>query len=65
MGAEQWTVAAIVTALAGAGLAKLWVFGWTFNDMKEDRDFWRDTALNALNLGDKAIDVAVKSRKAR
>jgi hypothetical protein len=35
-----------------------WVFGWTFDEMRSDRDFWREVALTSLNHADKAIDVA-------
>lgn len=57
---DQWIILTLVGAIAGAGLAQLWVFGWTFKDMKEDRDYWRGIALDALDVGDKAIDVAVE-----
>lgn len=59
---DQWIILTIVGAIAGAGLAQLWVFGWTFKDMKEDRDYWRGIALDALDVGDKAIDVAVEEK---
>lgn len=62
--AQQITVAALLLAIGGAGLKKLWVWGWTYADrladiaeLKKDRDFWRDTALKALGHVDKALEV--------
>lgn len=52
---EQWTLFGMVAAIASAGLAKLWVWGWTFFDMQKDRDFWRDTALKSMGHVDKAL----------
>lgn len=59
---EQWTVVGLIGAIAGAGLAKLWVFGWTYADkvkdlseMTIDRNFWRDTALKSMGHVDKAL----------
>jgi hypothetical protein len=67
---EQITILGMVLAIGGAGLAKLWVFGWLYSDkeaqrvreaaeaaealekMEEDRNFWRDTALQALGHTD-------------
>lgn len=56
MAPEQWTIAGIVVAIASAGLAKLWVFGWTYADMKSDRDFWRSIALKSMGHVDKALE---------
>jgi hypothetical protein len=60
--AEQWTILGLVGGIAGAGLAKLWVFGWTYTqarqdlaEMTVDRNFWRDAALKALRHGDAAL----------
>jgi len=62
---EQITIIGLLLAIGGAGLKKLWVFGWTYADkvkdlaeMTADRDFWRDTALKSMVHTDKAIRVA-------
>jgi hypothetical protein len=59
---EQWTILGLVGAITTAGLAKLWVFGWTYTDkvkdlgeMTLDRNFWRDTALKSMGHVDKAL----------
>lgn len=64
---EQLGIVGICFALAGAGLKKLWVFGWTYADrqtelaeVKKDRDFWRDTALKAMGHTDIALGVTKK-----
>lgn len=48
----------IVTAIATAGMAKQWVFGWIYREMVADRDFWRDRALRGSGLAEIATDVA-------
>lgn len=56
-------IAAIGSLLAGitaAGLAKKWVWGWTYEEIRRERDFWRDTALKAMGHADKAIDTVRK-----
>jgi hypothetical protein len=62
MPAEQWTILGLVSGIAAAGLAKLWVWGWVYADkakdladMTTDRNFWRDTALKSLGHVDKAL----------
>jgi hypothetical protein len=68
---EQLTIIGLLFAIGAAGLAKKWVWGWVYEalkqtdeerltDMTEDRDFWRDLALQLMNVNDKAIDVASK-----
>jgi hypothetical protein len=59
---EQWTLLGMVSLIAGAGLRRLWVFGWTYadkvkdlSDMTVDRNFWRDTALRSMGHVDKAL----------
>lgn len=53
-------VAGILTAVIGAGLRKVWVWGWTYQQVVEDRDFWRKIALQSMGHADKAIDIAAK-----
>lgn len=60
---EQITIISLLLALGAAGMKKLWVFGWTYADkvkdlldMTEDRNFWRDTALESMGHTDKALD---------
>jgi hypothetical protein len=53
-------VAGIIGAVVGAGIRRAWVWGWTYTEMRDDRDFWRSTALTAMGHTDKAIDVVDK-----
>lgn len=55
---EQITIIGLLLAIGGAGLKKLWVFGWTYADVVKDRDFWRDTALKSMGHTDRAIRTA-------
>lgn len=72
---EQWTVIGILIAIGAAGLAQQWVFGWVYkkndadwqiryDEMRDDRDFWRDNSFQLMSINDKAIDVAKKARGA-
>lgn len=49
-------IGTILSGVIGAGIKRVWVWGYQLADMEEDRDFWRDTALRSMALGDKAID---------
>ena len=67
---QQVTIVALLFAIGGAGLRKLWVWGWVLEDKKSelaamtvDRDFWRDTALKAISHTDKAIDVVDRTTR--
>lgn len=64
---QQLTVLGVLLAIGAAGLKKLWVWGWTYQEkvdevveMTKDRNFWRDTALKAMGHTDKALEVAEK-----
>lgn len=68
---EQLTIVGLLLAIGAAGLAKKWVFGWVYDtlrvdfekhqlDMTTDRDFWRDTALQLMNVNEQAIGVVAK-----
>jgi len=66
---DQVTIVGILTALGVAGLRRMWVFGWTYADkvkdlvdMTEDRNFWRDTALQSMGHTDKALVVAERKK---
>lgn len=45
------------------GARQTWVWGWTHQELRQDRDFWRDTALRGLSTADKATTIA--ERKTR
>lgn len=55
-------VAGILGAVIVSGIKKVWVWGWTYNSVVEDRDFWRTTALKSMGHADKAIDIAAGSK---
>jgi len=63
---DQWQViqslgtgGLLAFALVG-GFRGWYVWGKAYDEIKEDRDFWRTTALSALGHADKAIDVVSK-----
>jgi hypothetical protein len=36
------------------------VFGWTYSDMREDRDRWREIALSGTKLASRAVEKITK-----
>jgi hypothetical protein len=70
---EQYTIIGIFIVIAGAGLAKKWVFGWVYDAavktaevalavMTEDRNFWRDYAMAQAGMTNKVLDKALAKR---
>lgn len=69
--AEVMSIAELVSALSGPGTAfvvlALILTGHLVprgqqEQMKEDRDLWREVALGAVTLGEAAVDQAEKKR---
>lgn len=50
----------LVAAIVGR-YKQWWVDGPTHAEMRDDRDEWKDMALKALGVSEKAADVATKS----
>lgn len=61
---EQLTIVALLLAIGGAGLKRLWVFGWTYEAKAKESDFWRDLYLKGVQITDKALAVAEKKSDA-
>jgi predicted MFS family arabinose efflux permease len=57
---EQITLAGVLVAIGVAGAAGKWVFGWIYDDMVKDRDWWRDRALAGTALAEIATEEAEK-----
>lgn len=51
---DAGVIGVLVIIIVG-GIKKLWVWGWQYREMEKDRDFWRDTALRALNISEAAV----------
>lgn len=51
---DAGVIGVLVIIIVG-GIKKLWVWGWQYREMERDRDFWRDTALRALNISEAAV----------
>lgn len=63
-------VGLLVFILLG-GARKLWVFGYQLDEMRTDRDLWREIALKGIahagrsvDVGTKAVELVVQQRKA-
>jgi hypothetical protein len=50
----EWVIG-VIGAIAAAGIAKVWVFGWTYSEMRTDRNFWRETAMKSMKHVDKTL----------
>jgi hypothetical protein len=53
-------VGGIISAVILAGAKRFWVWGWSYQAVVEDRDFWRKIALQSMGHAEKAIDIAAK-----
>lgn len=58
MSPEQIGLVAVLIAIGVAGVARKWVFGWVYEEMKADRDFWRQRALTMTGVAEIATDDA-------
>ena len=55
---EQFTLLGLLTTVVAAGVARKWVFGWVYEEMKSDRNFWRQRALTMTGVAEIATDDA-------
>jgi hypothetical protein len=51
----------ILLLILWGGSKQIWVWGYQYREMKEDRDRWRDLALAGTDVAEKAVEV-VRSR---
>lgn len=56
---------ALLIAVLWSGARGMWVFGRTFEDMRDDRDWWREQATRGSDLADKALDAPPPRRTRR
>ena len=52
-------VAVMVVAFAGL-VRGWWVVGRRYEEVLKERDYWRDRFFSAINLGEKAADIAAE-----
>lgn len=57
VGIGPWIVPITVVILVGAA-RKWWVWGYIYDEMREDRDFWRSRALGGQVLVEESLEVA-------
>lgn len=50
-------IGTILTAVVGAGIRQVWVWGWTYKAMVEERDFWRSATLELIPITGKATQI--------
>lgn len=43
-----------------AGATRRWVWGYQLDEMRADRDMWRDIALRSIGQTSRTVDVATK-----
>lgn len=56
---------AIIVFIIWSGVRGHWVFGWTYREMKEDRNGWRESAtrLAKLDTAKHAVDSVVEPNR--
>lgn len=66
---EQLTIIGLLLGIGAAGLAQKWVWGWVYQEVKkalvemtEDRNFWRDIALQSMGHTGKAIEAVAQQK---
>ena len=66
---DQWAVirdlgfgGLLAITLVG-GFRGLYVWRWQYRALETDRDFWRNLALRAVPLAEKATDVALSEKR--
>lgn len=47
---EKGGVVAIFVLIIILGSKRLWVWGWQYKEMEDDRNFWRDVALKTVDI---------------
>lgn len=56
--AESLTLVGTLAIIIVAGYKRLWVFGWQFDAMQKDRDFWRESAMKGTYMTERTVQVA-------
>src|SRR4051812_23578556 len=57
--------AAFFAFVIWAGVKRWWVFGWTYDDLSTERDYWREAALSGTRTADVVTEYAVQQRASR
>jgi hypothetical protein len=57
---ERLTIIGLLIVALVTGAREVWVFGWYYRQMRDDRDEWRDLARRGTGMAEKAVDVAQK-----
>lgn len=53
-------IVAMLIILLFGGSRQWWVFGWQYDQMREDRDHWRELALHGSDLASRAVDTLTR-----
>ena len=67
---EQWTalrdlgVAGLLAFALVGGFRRWYVWGWTYEQVSKERDFWRDLALRSVKTTETAVDKLPEKRDA-
>jgi hypothetical protein len=49
----------LIAALIG-GFRRWWVWGWQYQEMRDDRDQWRDIAIKGMTVAQGATTIATR-----
>jgi hypothetical protein len=64
----QGGLVALLLIIIYGGAKRLWVFGWVYEALKQERDEWKAAALSGTLLAAKAVEsaeTAVEAKKPR
>lgn len=57
-------VLGLLVLIIVGGAKRIWVFGWQYRELYDDRERWRDTALKSVGVGQSAVDIAQTAAQA-
>lgn len=56
----QGPFAILLVTILWSGAVKKWVWGWTYQELKADRDFWRSLHFRTVDVAKQAVTIVEK-----
>jgi hypothetical protein len=56
--AENLTLIIAMLLVFVAGYKRIWVWGWQYDALAKDRDFWRDAAVQGKYMTERTVHLA-------
>jgi hypothetical protein len=58
IGPQRLTLIGAMLIVIVAGYKRLWVWGWQYDEMTKDRDFWRTAAIKGTYMTERTVQLA-------